>query len=88
MSDRILTLAQVADEQIVPLPKSSLYRAAAAGDGPFRKVRGRWMAYESDIRNWVRQGERKGRTRRPDPMPKPVRSKAEQFLSEVQKLRD
>lgn len=64
MSDHILTLAQAAE--IVPLSRSTLYRVAEAGaeDSPFWKRGGRWLTIESDLFNWVRQGDR-GTTSQP-----------------------
>lgn len=89
MNDRIVTLKEIADERLIPLSLSALYHAAAAGDGPFYKVRGKWMAIESELKAWVREGDRGGsRPRsRGNPMPS-RRSKEPDALSEIYRLRE
>lgn len=89
MSDRILSLKQVAEEGIVPLSKSSLYRVAEEGgeDSPFRKRQGRWMTVESDLLRWVREGQRGIRRTSGDPMPQPHRSRPSSLLADVHELR-
>ena len=55
--------------EILPLSARQLYRVAYRGGGPFRKIEGRWMAYESELHAWVRS--HKPRERDPisrDPM--------------------
>lgn len=64
MSDRVLTISQVAEERKVPLSKTRLYQIAqAGGDSPFRMRGGKWMVVESDLIAWVRKGG--GTTKRP-----------------------
>jgi hypothetical protein len=55
----LLTVAQAA--AVVPLSVKQLYRVAKIAGGPFRKVEGRWMAYEADLHRWIKEhptGER------------------------------
>lgn len=66
MEMRILSIAEAA--QIVPLSEATLYRLAAKGEAPFTKRAGKWMAFESDLYEWVRAGDR-GSSK--DPMPRP-----------------
>lgn len=89
MSDRVLTIPQIRKEQIVPLGLSSLYRAASEGDGPFYKVRGRWLAIESELLTWVREGQ-KGKPSRSsgNPMPRARRrGGGDDLLAKVYELR-
>lgn len=86
MSDPILSIEEAA--QIMPLSKTSLYRAAKEGDGPFRKLRGRWMAHESEISAWVREGERgQPRGSSVDPMPRSRPRRGGNLMAEVHDLR-
>lgn len=49
---RVLSLADAAE--VVPLSQKTLYRVAQSGQGPFRKVEGRWLVYANDLHEWVR----------------------------------
>lgn len=86
MTDRILTLAQVFEEGIVPLAKSTLYEVAREPGSPFWMRGGRWLTVESDLRNWVRQGPKVREDRNHgygDPVPRPRRGS---LLREVEKM--
>lgn len=61
--DRVLTLAEAAE--VVPLSAKTLYRVAQRGEGPFRKVEGRWLVYETELHDWVRSYCRQPAERRP-----------------------
>lgn len=82
LSDRILTLAQAAE--IVPLSRSTLYRVAEAGgdDCPFWKRGGRWLTIESDLFQWVREGERGQTLRREEGRMHRARSRRRSSFSE------
>jgi len=58
--DRILSIDQIVSERIIPLSRTSLYRLAENGEIPLFKRKGRWMGVESDLRKWVREGQRGG----------------------------
>lgn len=62
---RVLSIDQAAE--ILPLSKWTLYRLAKAGEAPFHKRGGRWMAVEEDLLEWVRE-----RPKRAEPMPDPM----------------
>jgi excisionase family DNA binding protein len=65
---KVLTIAEAA--KVLPLSKTTLYELAQAGETPFRKRGGRWMATEDDLIEWIRTGERETRAKpMPDPMP-------------------
>jgi hypothetical protein len=49
---RLLTIAEAAG--VVPLSAKQLYRVAARPDSPFRKVEGRWVAYEDELHRWIK----------------------------------
>lgn len=85
MTDRILTLAEVANRRIVPLSKSTLYKLARSGEAPFYMVGGKYMAFEADLYRWVREGQggRKARPKRPGPMPK---RRTTDFLTKIEAL--
>jgi excisionase family DNA binding protein len=59
---KVLTIAEAAN--LLPLSKWTLYRLAEAGEAPFRKRAGKWMAMEDDLIEWIRAGE-KGSSREP-----------------------
>lgn len=61
--DRVLTLAEAA--AVVPLSAKTLYRVAQRGEGPFRKVEGRWLVYETELHDWVRSHRGQPAARRP-----------------------
>lgn len=68
--ERILTVEESAG--VVPLSARQLYRVARRGGGPFRKVEGRWMAYEDELHAWVRShAPRERSASSADPMPGP-----------------
>lgn len=73
--DRILSLAQVHEMNLLPLSKSTLYEVAREADSPFWMRGGRWMTVESDLKDWVRKGQKRGRYNRErgyaEPMPSP-----------------
>lgn len=83
MAERILTLAQVVEEKIVPLSKSSLYRLAEDPDSPFWKRGGRWLTVESDLVRWVRAGGKGSRRSSGDPMPTPKRDRLMDRVLEI-----
>lgn len=78
---RLLSLARAAE--IVPLSKTTLYRVAERGSGPFYKVEGRWMVYEVELHAWVRSHV----TPNGDPMPRPRREDLDNVWAEVHEMR-
>ena len=63
---RVLSIDEAAE--ILPLSKWTLYRLANAGEVPFQKRGGRWMAVEDDLLEWIRQRPVRAKPM-PDPMP-------------------
>lgn len=79
----LLTLAEATN--VVPLSKTTLYRVAERGDGPFLKVEGRWMVYVDELHAWVRShGVRR---QRPDEMPRARRSSFRQKVIDLESRR-
>jgi len=90
MSERVLTLAQVYEEKILPLSRSRLYEIAQEGGGsPFHKRGGRWMTVESDLLAWVRAGEKPSSRRSAggDPMPRPRQGHRGALIERVREIR-
>lgn len=81
--DRILTVEQSAE--VIPLSTRQLYRVAREGGGPFRKVQGRWMAYESELHAWVRSHKpvKRATAETVDAMPLPRRRRGSSFSDKV-----
>lgn len=84
MSDLLLTLDQAAE--IVPLSKTTLYRVATEGGGPFQKIRGRWLVYESELHEWVRSHRAPAARGNADPMPRRARRQRGKFRETVVNL--
>lgn len=64
---KVLTLNEAAE--ILPISERTLRRLVARGEGPFRKIGGRWLVMEDDLVDWVRTGEVRGNEPTADPMP-------------------
>ena len=85
MSDRCMTLAEIAEEKVIPFSEKTLGRMARAGEGPFFKVRSRWVAYKSDAEDFMRshRPRRSGPDLDPMPVPRQRRSSFRQKVVEL-----
>lgn len=79
-----ISLAEVAEKRLVPLSKTTLYRIAESGDGPFRKRGGKWMTTREDLEAWVRSAPKPSRSIG-NPMPR-VRGRRSSFAAKLANL--
>lgn len=77
-----LSLQDVAEQKLLPLSKSSLYRWAESGESPFSKIQGKWMTTPELLRQAIENGPKPRSQSIGNPMPLAARPRS-RFAAKV-----